>query len=468
MGDFKCGEVKKLISNNRSPFIREVVMATKHFSCLGIIVCMFICMLGIQTAWADGEPNDIVGACYYSYGTTQDSGGCPSWFTALQRYSTDAHQDKYLKVELDGCQIVDYDVYTVEQGATPEPKQLQENDLWVVWDEDAGHGSNVDFTYTNDNYVVADPNTNCNYARVSSNDESIINWKLYKATADGTLTINDTGLNEHDVFILQRNYLDFTKVDDVNDFECRSPLQTIEYTICWDNTSAYTFNDAFIIDYLPDGVTYNPIISFNPPIIDENYNSEEHYYIWEIGTIAPGDANCVSLTVEVNYKAEPGMYLHNVAELWDNNSLIARDYEDTLVCCWGDPNIIFVDITADGYDSGVSWENAYSGIDGVQKALARARNSICEGPYTIYVAQGSYSPGEYDWDSFQLPEGISVYGGFQTGGCDFVDRNPDQYNTILTGAIDPNTHNDTVVTMLNDTGIDETTLLWPIPLILGH
>lgn len=438
-------------------------MATKHLSCLSIIVCMFICVLGIQTTWAVEEPNDIVSACFSASGFLESTEACPSWITVLDRYSTDPTGADYgIIAKVDSCQIYAYDVNSIPQGTpTPIAIDMQKDDIFIVWDEDDGHGSNIDFTYTDNAYIAnpdaADPNTG--YVWVTSHDENRINWVVYQVTKDGTLTINNTGLNEHDVIHLFRNQIDFEKVDDVNDLECRSPEAEIEYTICWDNNGVYTFDDCFIIDYLPDGVDYNPLISISPPIIDDNYNSEEHYYIWEIGDIAPGDANCVTLEVTVNYKAEPGMYLHNVAELWSGDSLIARATEDTLVCCWGDPNIIYVDITADGYDSGVSWENAYSGIDGVQKALARARNSICEGPYTIYVAQGSYSPGENDWDSFQLPEGISVYGGFQTGGCDFVDRNPDQYQTILTGAIDPNTHNDTIVIMSDDTELDQTTLL---------
>ena len=430
---------------------------TKYLSCLCVIISMFICVPGSQTAWAD-DPNQAGEAtvCYPISGTTETSGdSCPSWFWVFSRDGYDGGQ---LTVELDGCQIVDYEHYPKPQsGGTGMIANLDPDDIFIKWDEDAGHGegqNNDYFEFTGQ--YAEDPN--CNYVQVTTTD-SRTEWTIYRVISSGTLTKTGDCCNEHDAIHLQRNYLDFTKVDDVNDFECRSPLEEIEYTICWDNTSDYTFNNAFIIDYLPDGVDYNPLISIDPLVIDANYISEDHCYIWEIGDIAPDDVNCVTLDVTVNYKAEPGMYLHNTAELWDSNSLIARDTEDTLVCCWGDPNIIYVDITADGYDSGVSWENAYSGIDGVQKALARARNSICEGPYTIYVAQGSYSPGEDDSDSFQLPEGISVYGGFQTGGCDYEDRNPDQYQTVLTGAIDPNVQNDTVVIMSDDSELDETTLL---------
>lgn len=334
---------------------------------------------------------------------------------------------------------------------------LYPDDIFIKWDEDTGHGEGQDndyFEFTGG--YVEDPN--CSYVRVTSTDPQT-EWTIYRVTSSGTLTKTEDCCNEHDAIHLQRNYLDFTKVDDANELDCRTPGQEIEYTLCWENTGDTTFYDAALIDYLPEGVTYDPIISIIPLVIDENYDPNHHTYTWDLGIVAPDDADCVTLTVEVNSRAEPGLPLHNVAEIWDANSLLARAVEDTPVCCYGDPNIIYVDITAQGGDSGISWEHAYSGIDGMQKALARARNSVCEGPYTIYVAQGSYSPGSSSWDSFRLPEGSSVYGGFKTGGSAFEDRNPDHYKTILTGAIDPDTHNDTVVLMSNDTELDETTLL---------
>jgi len=73
---------------------------------------------------------------------------------------------------------------------------------------------------------------------------------------------------------------------------------------------------------------------------------------------------------------------------------------------------------------------------------------------SIYVAQGTYSPGDNENDSFVLPEGVSVYGGFPTGGCDFADRNPKRYQTSLTGYIDSTSRNTTVVTMGGETHLE--------------
>jgi len=265
----------------------------------------------------------------------------------------------------------------------------------------------------------------------------------------------------------------FTKEDDVADGNCRGPEEEIAYTICWENNSVYTFDDCYIIDFLPDGVNYpGAVYTLDPNTMeilppDPNYNNEDHSYLWEIGTIEPNDYGCVELTVVVNNFAVPGFYLHNVAELWDSNSLLARDTEDTPVCCWyDDPNMVFVDYTAVGFNNGVSWENAYTDL---ADALERITNLPCsDGPFTIYVAQGTYDPNETAEMTFELPDNTSVYGGFKPGGCDFSQRNPKRYKTILTGLIDDDAipDVDTIVTMGNDTLLDGFTVAHAA--FLGH
>lgn len=249
--------------------------------------------------------------------------------------------------------------------------------------------------------------------------------------------------------------ISLTKVDNVDPNDCRSPREEIVYTICWDNTTVRSFEGTYIVDYLPEEVDYDFIESYIPLIIDPNYSQEDHTYTWQLGTLESDESGCVSLTVTVNEKAEPGMYMHNLADFYfDPNILIAMDTVDTPVCFWDDdPNIIYVDETAIGNDNGVSWADAYSGEDAMQKALRRARESTYNGLFTIYVAQGSYTPGNYANDSFMIPQSTSIYGGFKSGGSDFNERNPEIYETILTGYTDVAQNpsyelNDAVVTMM--------------------
>ena len=237
-------------------------------------------------------------------------------------------------------------------------------------------------------------------------------------------------------------------LDDANSLDCRSPGDDLTYAICWDNDSTETLNDAYIKDVLPDGVSYPEGFDRIDPNFgilygDPNYNEPNHTYTWDLGDLAPGDSGCVELEVEVNENAEPGVYMKNVAQLWatvyDANGLnpeykiISVATKNTLVCCWDDSGIIYVDKSAtDGADTGLNWTNAY--VD-LADALDRANNAGCSDAYTIYVAQGTYWPGESQSSTYLLPAGVKVYGGFKTGGCEFSERNPKQYETILTGLI---------------------------------
>ena len=258
---------------------------------------------------------------------------------------------------------------------------------------------------------------------------------------------------------------DFTKV--ATDPNCRGLGEEITYSICWNNITTQTFTDVNIVDVLPVDVIFN---SANSPGI---YDSNTHTYLWEgLGTLYPDDSGCVELTVTVNDIAAPCIILHNQADLWgtvivyDPNGighpvtkLIAVATEDTPVCCWDqiDPDIIYVDWMATGNDNGTDWEHAYSGQDGLQSALYRATMAdpnCCAGSYKIYVAQGPYKPGDNVDDSFILPENVSLYGGFPSGGCAFNLRNPERYETVLSGQIDEYTRADRIVTMGHNSLLD--------------
>jgi len=258
----------------------------------------------------------------------------------------------------------------------------------------------------------------------------------------------------------------FWKEDDTEG-ECRDPESEVTYTIHWENTSGQTLHNVEIVDHLPEGVTYpggdwqmDPNNFFDPIPPDPNYSSEDHSYTWTIGDLDPNDEDSVALTVVVNEHAEPGLTLENIATMMVDGVIVGWDSIKTKVCPWDpvDPNIIYVDETATGYNNGTNWQDAYTDL---QSALTRARDAVPVeiGPYTIYVAQGTYSPGDYVKNTFNPAAGASVYGGFKSGGCDFIDRNPNRYCTTLTGYIglDENEQiirNETVVLMGDDTLLD--------------
>lgn len=206
-----------------------------------------------------------------------------------------------------------------------------------------------------------------------------------------------------------------------------------------------------------------------PP--DPGYNEEDHSYVWFLDDIDPNESGCVQLDVVVKDTAPPGGYLHNVAELWgtvmvandpnDPNTLtpevrlLARAELDTPVCCYiGTVEVLYVDrLASNGADTGLTWANAFLDL---QDALDYARYSSCAQVHSIYVAQGTYYPGDIESDTFDLQElpGIALYGGFPTGGSDFGLRNPKRYQTVLSGKIDDTHRNNVVITMGNNTLLD--------------
>ena len=100
----------------------------------------------------------------------------------------------------------------------------------------------------------------------------------------------------------------------------------------------------------------------------------------------------------------------------------------------------FVDgATGDDNNGGTLWSIAF---ETPQKALEEAE--LAGGAQVIFVAAGTYYPDEINGgdsnlrsDSFDLVNGVAVYGGFLNGDV-FEDRDPETNITILSGDIDQN------------------------------
>ena len=209
-------------------------------------------------------------------------------------------------------------------------------------------------------------------------------------------------------------------------------------------------NDPNYVPEEPEESEETPVLSASS--IEGVSNEPNHTVTWELGDIAPGASGSVSFSVTVNQKSEPGMSLHNVAEAYTGQSLIARRSVDTPVCCWDttDPNIIYVDKNANGNNNGTSWPDAYTDL---QRALKRAWDSACENVDTLYIAQGEYNPGNNTASSFEIPPGVSVYGGFAGWETSPDQRQIQTHPTVLTGYNDIK-RNETVVKMGNNSLLD--------------
>ncbi len=227
------------------------------------------------------------------------------------------------------------------------------------------------------------------------------------------------------------------KVDDKT--ECVEPGDTITYTITVD-PDGRDHAWVTVVDSLPGGVNYENIL-------DPQYDAEHHSYTWELGALdAEDDPVVLTLTVTVNDWADPLGQLRNEVRA---ESDVGTGYavENTPVCCWGG-SVIYVDGSRAAGGNGTSWATAYNNL---QDALARADRGCGT---EIWVARGTYRPGDAPGDTFLIPPGVSVYGGFAGNETTREDRNWKIHTTILSGLIDSTTRNTTIVMMGNNTLLD--------------
>ena len=225
---------------------------------------------------------------------------------------------------------------------------------------------------------------------------------------------------------------------DPNDPNSDNVTYTIHYgnPITNENDPDYigTMTNVVITDWLPGYISREPndVVASEPNVI---YDDSLNKLTWDIGTLNPGDSNSVTATVKITKRAEPAIDVTNDAEI-ESDNYYKKHSLDTDVCCWGG-NIIYVDWSADGYNTGTSWQDAYTDL---QDALARADRGCGS---EIWVAKGVYKPGASRGDSFVLTDDLAMYGGFAGGETSLGQRNYVQNKTILSGDIDPDGSDDT-------------------------
>ena len=331
---------------------------------------------------------------------------------------------------------------------------------WFSFDAGSfqGLGSTlVEWFDINGNKLGEQYNSEYNIEHFYISDTGIASWKI------SIVTTEDAGYTIDNLDFETINGLSLTKESDVSSGDCITNDEIITYTICYSNESDLTYENAYIVDLLPEELEY-----YDGDFAFDYMNMDRCYY--SLGTLYPDDMGCVELRAVVNGYAEPGYDFTNIAEIvvipgdeYDPNDInwspaVKIAYETTDICCPEDnPAIIYISENATGGDTGIDWANAYSGRDGIQKAFNRINNSACTGyDYVLYVGAGTYYPGDSSSDTIELLENMEMYGGFPAEGCDFADRNTKKYKPVLTGQVDDDSYIDinTVVTMGNNTVLD--------------
>ncbi|MDM8565372.1 choice-of-anchor D domain-containing protein [Candidatus Halobeggiatoa sp. HSG11] len=135
--------------------------------------------------------------------------------------------------------------------------------------------------------------------------------------------------------------------------------------------------------------------------------------------------------------------------------------------CTQATEILYVNHAASGYDSGLNWQDAFTDL---QDALDAARNN-CPNIKQIWIAKGTYYPTA-DNDrtvSFDLVNGIKIYGGFTGHESQLEDQNCSANLTILSGNIGiKNDNSDNSQHVITATGVGRNTLLNCLTIIDGY
>ncbi|MDO9085044.1 MAG: choice-of-anchor Q domain-containing protein [Anaerolineaceae bacterium] len=101
--------------------------------------------------------------------------------------------------------------------------------------------------------------------------------------------------------------------------------------------------------------------------------------------------------------------------------------------------VIYVDQDASGAESGASWIDAYTDLESaLQVAQAGGQIWVAEG---VYIPSNQTDPIEMRSMTFQLPNGVALYGGFSGTETSIDQRDWNTNPTILSGDLEGNDEN---------------------------
>ena len=132
-----------------------------------------------------------------------------------------------------------------------------------------------------------------------------------------------------------------------------------------------------------------------------------------------------------------------------NAILLAGTATGTIVEDDSQGGIWYVDDTAMGLNNGYNWDDGFTNL---QSALVVANSN------QIWVAAGIYTPGVNRTDTFQLKNGVTVYGGFAGNETTLEARDWEANLTVLSGDIGtpsvPTDNSEHILTGENNAGLD--------------
>ncbi|MGD2111413.1 MAG: choice-of-anchor Q domain-containing protein, partial [Phycisphaerae bacterium] len=95
---------------------------------------------------------------------------------------------------------------------------------------------------------------------------------------------------------------------------------------------------------------------------------------------------------------------------------------------------LYVNVNAEGGDTGFSWDDAFTDLQDALKFAECAKDGA-EPITEIWVADGVYVPGDNESASFALVDNVGLYGGFAGGETELEQRDPQANVAVLSGDI---------------------------------
>ncbi len=221
-----------------------------------------------------------------------------------------------------------------------------------------------------------------------------------------------------------------------------TPGEILTYTISFSNTGDVTAEEVTITETIPGpDVTVQNVLTGGDVTITRIY-SDSVAEIFTSTSIAPGQGGIITLTTLVDNSTVAGTEIKNSVEITSTTpEADTSNNSDTVLtgigCLLGQRYYVNAESTA-GAPDGLSWSTAFTNV---QDALAVA--ITCN---EIWVAAGVYYPdeggdiqaGDEISATFNIPSGVSIYGGFDkdTPETDIMSRTPETNITVLSGDID--------------------------------
>jgi len=165
-------------------------------------------------------------------------------------------------------------------------------------------------------------------------------------------------------------------------------------------------------------------------------------------TLAPGESHEVTVRFEPTTIGDQSCY----ADMGDDLCRASMLWRGT--GCPG--SVVYVDADAGGTGDGSSWGNAVNELRDAYVLL-----DVCNGITEIWVAEGTYLPaaGSDRGVSFELGNGLAIYGGFDGTETSLGQRDVAAHPTILSGDLGATTKSDNSYHVVDGSNVTATAVL---------